>query len=127
VETTYGSKFIAACTCIDQVIDLRLTLCYLDVLIHDVTSYIFGDNKIIVQSATQSHAKLHEWHNALSFHQVQEVIISKYIIMMHMPGTDNPADILSKHWAYLVVYPILKPILFFSRIQPIFLKKVDSI
>jgi hypothetical protein len=26
-----------------------------------------------------------------------------------------------------VVYLILKPILFFSRIQPIFLKKVDSI
>jgi hypothetical protein len=97
VETTYGSKFIAACTCIDQVVDLRLTLHYLDVLIHDVTSYIFGDNKIIVQSATQPHAKLHEWHNALSFHQVQEAIMSKYIIMMHMPGTDNLADILSKH------------------------------
>jgi hypothetical protein len=28
---------------------------------------------------------------------VQEVIMSKYIIMIHMPGTDNPADILSKH------------------------------
>jgi hypothetical protein len=34
VETaTYGSKFIAACTCIDQVIDLRLTLHYLSVTI----------------------------------------------------------------------------------------------
>jgi hypothetical protein len=34
-------------------------------------------------------------------------------IMMHMPGTDNPADILSKHWAYQAVYQILKLILFF--------------
>jgi hypothetical protein len=68
VETaTYGSKFIAACTCIDQVLDLRLTLHYLSVPIHDV-SYIFGDNKSIVQSATQPHAKHHKWHNALSFH-----------------------------------------------------------
>jgi hypothetical protein len=37
---------------------------------------------------------------------VWEAIASKYIIMMHMPGTDNPANILSKHWAYQEVYPI---------------------
>jgi hypothetical protein len=79
VETaTYNSKFIAACTCIDQVIDLRLTLCYL--------GYIFSDNKTIVQSAAQPHAKLHKWHNALSFHWAWEMITSKYIIMMHMPS-----------------------------------------
>jgi hypothetical protein len=24
--------------------------------------------------------------------------MSKYIIMTHMPGVNNPADILSKHW-----------------------------
>jgi hypothetical protein len=35
--------------------------------------------------------------------------------MMHMPSADNPADILSKHWAYQAIYPILKLILFFSR------------
>ncbi len=109
---TYGSKFIAACTCIDQVLDLRLTLHYLSVPIHDV-SYIFGDNKSIVQSATQPHAKHHKWHNALSFHWAWEAIVSKNIIMTHMPGADNPADILSKHWAYQVVYLILKPLLFF--------------
>ena len=33
---------------------------------------------------------------------------------MHMSSADNPADILSKHWAYQAIYPILKPILFFS-------------
>jgi hypothetical protein len=47
--TTYGSKFIAACTCIDQVVDLRLTLHYLSVPIRNV-SYIFSNNKTIVQS-----------------------------------------------------------------------------
>jgi hypothetical protein len=34
--------------------------------------------------------------------------------MTHMPSVDNPADILSKHCTYKVVYLILKPILFFS-------------
>jgi hypothetical protein len=48
-------------------------------------------------------------------------------MMMHMPGTDNPADILSKHWAHQAVYPILKLILFFLGIQLILFKKVDSI
>jgi hypothetical protein len=31
-----------------------------------------------------------------------------------MSSADNPAGILSKHWAYQAIYPILKPILFFS-------------
>jgi hypothetical protein len=40
VETaTYSSKFIAAWTCIDQVINVQLTLCYLGVPIHKF-SYI---------------------------------------------------------------------------------------
>jgi hypothetical protein len=51
----------------------------------------------------------------------------KYIIMMHMPGADNPANILSKHWAYQAVYPILKLILCFSGNTANCFKKVDSI
>jgi hypothetical protein len=50
----------------------------------------------------------------LSLAWVWEAIMSNYIIMMHMPGADNTADILSKHWAHQAVNPILKPILFFS-------------
>ncbi len=86
---TYGSEFIAARTCIDQVVHLRPTLHYLGVPIHNV-SYILGVNKTmgnIVQSATQPHVKVHKWHNVLSFHQVWEAITSKwYIIMTHMPS-----------------------------------------
>jgi hypothetical protein len=66
VETaTYGSEFIAACKCIDRVVDLRLTLCYLGVPIHDI-SYIFSDNKTAVQSATQPHASQVAQHTFLS-------------------------------------------------------------
>jgi hypothetical protein len=36
VETaTYGSEFVAAQTCVEQIIDLRTTLCYLGVPIRD--------------------------------------------------------------------------------------------
>jgi hypothetical protein len=56
VETaTYGSEFIAARTCVDQVVDLWTTLCYLGVPIRE-TSYIFGDNKTVVDSSTIPHA-----------------------------------------------------------------------
>jgi hypothetical protein len=33
--------------------------------------------------------------------------------MTHMPGADKLPNILSNHWAYQTVYPILMLILFF--------------
>ncbi len=54
VETaTYGSEFIAAHTCVDQIIDLRTTFRYLGVPIRDI-SYMFGDNKTVVDSSFQT-------------------------------------------------------------------------
>jgi hypothetical protein len=60
VETaTYGSEFVAARTCVEQTIDLRITLRYLGVPIRD-KSYMFGDKKSVVDSSMQVHAKLHK-------------------------------------------------------------------
>jgi hypothetical protein len=50
----------------------------------------------------------------LSFHRVWKVIASKYVLMMHLSGKANPSNILSKHWGHQAIYPILRPILFFS-------------
>jgi hypothetical protein len=114
VETaTYGSEFVAARTCVDQIIDLRTTLRYLGVPVRD-KSYVFGDNKTVVDSSTIPHAKLHKRHNALSFHRVREAIAAKFVAMYHLEGIFNPADILSKHWAYPQVWHNLKPLLFFQ-------------
>jgi hypothetical protein len=74
---------------------------------------MFGDNKSVINSSTQPHSKLHKRHNALSFHRVCEAIASGYVVLTHLPGKFNPADILSKHWGYQIIWPILKPILFF--------------
>jgi hypothetical protein len=66
VETaTFGSEFIAARTTIDHLVDLRMTLCYLGIPIQE-KSYIFGDNKTIIDASSTPHAKLHKRHNALS-------------------------------------------------------------
>jgi hypothetical protein len=48
---TYGSEYVAAHTCLEQVMDPRLTLRrYLGVPIRS-RSYMFGDNKTVVESS----------------------------------------------------------------------------
>ena len=55
VETaTYGSEFVAAKTATEQIMDLRYTLRYLGVPIKS-KSYMFGDNRSVVTSATLPH------------------------------------------------------------------------
>ena len=114
VETaTYGSEFVAARTCVEQIIDLRNTLRYLGVPIRS-KSYMFGDNKSVVDSSMQVNAKLHKRHTMLSFHRVREAIASGMIGFYFIPGDTNPADILSKHWGYAQIWPQLKALLFWK-------------
>jgi hypothetical protein len=104
VETaTFSSEFITARTTIDQIVDLRMTLRYLGIPIRE-KSYVFRDNKTIIDASLTPHAKLHKRHNALSFHCVREAFTSKYVMIFHLPGEYNPANILSKHWAYALVW-----------------------
>jgi hypothetical protein len=98
-------------TTIDQIVDLRTTLHYLGIPIWE-KSYVFRDNKTIIDASSTPHAKLHKRHNALSFHGVWEAVASKYVTIFHLPGEYNPADILSKHWAYALVWQTMNALLF---------------
>ena len=74
VETaTYTSEFVAARVAIDQIIDHRTTLRYLGVPIREKT-YMFGDNKPVVDGCMKPHAQLHKRHTAFSFHRVREAV-----------------------------------------------------
>jgi hypothetical protein len=99
VETaTYGSEFVAArvCVeCVEQIIDLRNTLQFLRVLVRE-KSYMFADNKSVVDSSMHLNAKLHKRHTMLSFHCVREATTAGILGFYFLPGDDNPADILSK-------------------------------
>ena len=55
-DVMYGSTFVAAPTCVDHIVDLWLTLHYLGVPIRE-KSYMFGDNKSVVDSSTKPHSK----------------------------------------------------------------------
>jgi hypothetical protein len=110
---TYGSEFVAARTCVEQTMDLRTTLRYLGVPVQG-KSFMFGDNESVVGSSTKVHAKLHKRHNALSFHRVREAIASGMVAFYHVAGMRNPADILSKHWAYADVWKTMQPLMFWQ-------------
>ena len=114
VETaTYGSEYSSARTCVEQILDLRNTLRYLGVSIK-TKSFMFGDNKSVVDSSMTPHAKIHKRHVALSFHRVREAIAAKIIGYHFINGNINPADILSKHWGHAQVWSILQPLLYWQ-------------
>jgi hypothetical protein len=114
VETaTYGSEFVAARTCTEQIIELRTLLRYLGVPLRE-QSFMFGDNQAVVKSSTIPEAKLHKRHTLLSFHRVREAIAARMIVFVHIDGRINPADILSKHWGHQQVWGNLKPLLFWA-------------
>ena len=73
---------------------------------------MFGDNKSVIDSSSQPHAKLHKRHVALSFHRVREAIAARIVGFYHIPGGINPADVLSKHWGFQQVWKLLQAMLF---------------
>jgi hypothetical protein len=75
---------------------------------------MFGDNKSLVDSSMQLHAKLHKCHTMLSFHRGREAIASGIVGFFYVPGDINPADILNKHWGYSQVRERLKSLLFWK-------------
>ena len=112
VETaTYGSEFVAACTCTEQCLEICHTLHYLGVPING-KSYMFGDNKSVVDSSMHPHAKLHKHHTMLSFHHVHQAIAHKVLNFFHVDGKINPADILSKDWSYNDIWTMLQLLMF---------------
>jgi len=114
VETvTFGSEFSAARTAVEQIIDLRNTLRYLGAPIEE-KSYMFGDNKSVVDNAAIPTSTLSKRHHALSYHRVREAIAAKFVCFHWIDGKKNPADILSKHWDFVSVWPLLKTLLFWK-------------
>ena len=127
VETaTYGSEFVAARTAVDQIIDIRTTLRYLGVPIRD-KSYMFGNNKSVVTSSTIPNSTISKRHHLASYHRVREAIAAKFISFHWKDGKSNPADILSKHWEFATVWPMLKPIQFWRGETATQLKGSDRI
>ena len=66
-------------------------------------------------------------HHLVSSHRVKEAIALKYLSFHWKDGISNPVDILSKHWEFATVWPMLKPILFWRGETATQLKGSDRI
>jgi hypothetical protein len=108
---TFGSEYVAARTCTEQIIDLRTTLRYMGVPVEGPTM-VFGDNESVINTGSVPHGKLTKRHNALSFHRVREAVAAGITVLHYIPGNQNPADLLSKHWDWNSAWPLLKPLMF---------------
>ena len=75
---------------------------------------MFGDNKLVVNGTIKIYAKLHKRHSILSFHRVREAVASSMLVFTLISGSDNPAGILSKHWAYSDVWQQLRCLQFYE-------------
>jgi len=114
VETaTFGLEHVAARTCTEQVIDLRLTLRHLGVPVNGPTM-VLGDNEQVIHSAAIPHSKMHERWVALSYHRVRCAVALGIVNVHHIAGKKNPADIWSKHWDLPSVWNTMKPLLFWN-------------
>ena len=110
---TFGSEFVVARIATDQIIDLRYTLIYVGVPIRS-KSYMFGDNKSVVDSASIPTSTLPKKSTLASFHRVREAIAAGYLKFNLKDGKSNPADILSKGWEFASMGPLLKTLLFWK-------------
>ena len=66
-------------------------------------------------------------HHLVSYHRFREAIALKYLSFHWKDDISNPADILSKHWEFATVWPMLKPILFWRGETATQLKGSDRI
>ena len=84
VETaTFGSEYVAARTCTEQIIDLRNTFRYLGVPV-DAPTVMFGDNESVVNTAAVPHGQLNKRHNALSYHKTRSAITVAIARFVHL-------------------------------------------
>ena len=90
--------------------DIRQTLMYLGAPIGS-KSFLFGDSRSVVTSATLPYSPLTKCHNILAFHRVREAIAAKLMDFYWITSAYNLSDMLFKHWDHPTVYPMILKLL----------------
>ena len=101
---------LAAKTATEHIMDLRYTLRYLGVPIKS-KSYMYGDKRSVVTSATLPHSTLSKRHNILAFHRASEAIEAKIIDFHWIRSEHNLSDMLSKHWEHSKIFSMIQKLL----------------
>ena len=115
-SATYGSEFVAARQCVDQIIDYRFTLRAMGVPI-DGPAWMMGDNSSVITQSTIPQSVLKKRHHATSYHRVREAVARKILYFVHVPGKENMADVLTKFLPWTEIRNKLEFVLY-QRGQP---------
>jgi len=78
----------------------------------DGPAWLLGDNKSVVTSSTMSSSMLNKRHNALAYHRIRAAIACGILKFCHIPGKENPADVMTKYLQYPAFWPLIQPFLF---------------
>ena len=96
---------------VEQIMELHHMLRMLGVPIEG-PSWIFGDNKSVITSSTIPSSMLKKRWNALSYYQVREAVAAGIVNVIHLPGIENPVDVLTKFLSHCVMYRLIKEFIF---------------
>ena len=114
VETaTYGSEFNAACMATEQSMGICYKLRDFGAPI-DGPTWMFGDNESVIKNSTIPQSVLKKHHNALSYHHICEACAAGIMKFIHIPGTENVADVLTKFLPWSSLKELVGPILFWK-------------
>lgn len=96
IETsTYGAEFCAMRTAVEEVQSVRYMLRCLGVKVR-YASFIFGDNKGVIQNCSISDSLLKKKHVAIAYHKTRESAAAGIVHPIKIDGKNNFADILTK-------------------------------
>ena len=93
--TTYGSEFIVAKQCAEQVRELQETLKFMGIFIKEST-WMLGDNSSINISSTIPSSMLKKRYQALSYHYVHTCVIHGFLKFCFLKSEQNGAEIYTK-------------------------------
>ena len=108
--SSYGSELVATII----ITELTMEICY-KIIITGVPiggpAQIMGYNESVVNSFSMIYITLKNQHSDISYNWVREAVATGVIILEHIPGKSNPADLLTKplgtHNNYLLMEELL--------------------
>jgi hypothetical protein len=110
---TFCSEFVAAKMATEKAYDLRYTLRMMGIPV-EYETYMFGDNLAVITQSTIPHSQLGKRHHALPYHFTREAVAAGMLRMFHIPGTQKPADCMTKFLGFQEWYHILRRILLWA-------------
>ena len=96
IETgVFGAEFVAMKTGVDTLRGLRYKLRMMGVAI-DGATHVYGDNMSVIKNTSLPESTLNKKSNAVCYHAVRESVAMGETLTTHIPGAENPADLMTK-------------------------------